>query len=43
LYYVSPDNNDRLAVNQFTVDREQGNRRPDVVVICQRLPLPSSN
>jgi len=34
----SPDNNDWLAVNQFTVI-ENKNRRPDVVVFINGLPL----
>lgn len=34
-----PDNNDLLAVNQFTVVEGQHNRRPDVVVFVNGLPL----
>ena len=33
------DNNDWLAVNQFTVIEDQKNRRPDVVVFVNGLPL----
>jgi len=34
-----PENNDWLAVNQFTVVEGQHNRRPDVVVFVNGLPL----
>ncbi|MFZ6182024.1 type I restriction endonuclease subunit R [Nannocystis pusilla] len=34
-----PDENDWLAVNQFTVIEGQHNRRPDVVVFVNGLPL----
>ena len=34
-----PDNNDWLAVNQFTVCEGQHNRRPDVVLFVNGLPL----
>jgi len=34
-----PDNNDWLAVNQFTVIEGKINRRPDVVVFVNGLPL----
>ncbi len=34
-----PDNNDWLAVNQFTVSDRQHTRRPDVVVFVNGLPL----
>jgi len=34
-----PENNDWLAVNQFTVIEERRNRRPDVVVFVNGLPL----
>jgi type I restriction enzyme R subunit len=37
--YENPDNNDWLAVNQFTVIEGQHNRRPDVVVFVNGLPL----
>ena len=33
------DNNDWLAVNQFTVVENQFNRRPDVVIFVNGLPL----
>ncbi len=35
----TPDNNDWLAVNQFTVSDGQHTRRPDVVVFVNGLPL----
>jgi type I restriction enzyme R subunit len=34
-----PDNNDWLAVNQFTVSEGQHTRRPDVVLFLNGLPL----
>jgi type I restriction enzyme R subunit len=34
-----PENNDWLAVNQFTVSEGQHNRRPDVVLFVNGLPL----
>jgi len=37
--FDSPDANDWLAVNQFTVIEGQRNRRPDVVVFVNGLPL----
>jgi len=37
--YEDPDNNDWLAVNQFTVIEGQHNRRPDVVVFVNGIPL----
>lgn len=37
--FDNPDNNDWLAVNQFTVVEGQNNRRPDVVVFVNGLPL----
>ena len=33
------ENNDWLAVNQFTVNEDRRNRRPDVVVFVNGLPL----
>jgi len=35
----NPDNNDWLVVNQFTVTENRRNRRPDVVVFINGLPL----
>ena len=35
----NPDNNDWLAVNQFTVIENSRNRRPDIVVFINGLPL----
>jgi type I restriction enzyme R subunit len=37
--FETPENNDWLAVNQFTVAEGQHTRRPDVVVFVNGLPL----
>ncbi|MBI5327855.1 MAG: type I restriction endonuclease subunit R [Deltaproteobacteria bacterium] len=37
--FEKPDNNDWLTVNQFTVVEGQSNRRPDIVVFLNGLPL----
>ncbi len=37
--FETPDNNDWLAVNQFTVSEGQHTRRPDVVLFINGLPL----
>jgi len=37
--FADPDNNDWLAVNQFTVVEDRRNRRPDVVLFINGLPL----
>ncbi len=37
--FDQPDNNDWLAVNQYTVVEGQFNRRPDVVLFVNGLPL----
>ena len=37
--FKEPDNNDWLAVNQFTVTENKHNRRPDVVLFVNGLPL----
>lgn len=39
LDFDNPDNNDWLAVNQFTVVENKNNRRPDVVLFVNGLPL----
>ena len=39
LDYDNPENNECLAVNQFTVIEDQHERRPDVVVFVNGLPL----
>ena len=39
LDFETPDNNDWLAVNQFTVAEGQHTRRPDVVLFVNGLPL----
>src|SRR5207244_1424319 len=37
--FDNPEANDWLAVNQFTVIEDQNNRRPDIVVFVNGLPL----
>jgi type I restriction enzyme, R subunit len=37
--FDDPDNNDWYAVNQFTIIEGQNNRRPDIVVFVNGLPL----
>ncbi|MGH9795168.1 MAG: type I restriction endonuclease subunit R [Candidatus Acidiferrales bacterium] len=37
--FDKPDNNDWLAVNQFTIIENRINRRPDIVVFINGLPL----
>jgi len=37
--FETPENNDWLAVNQFTVTEDQHNRRPDIVLFLNGLPL----
>ena len=37
--FDNPDNNDWLAANQFTVEHGQKNRRPDVVVFLNGMPV----
>ena len=39
LDFDHPDNNEWLAVNQFTVVENKHNRRPDVVIFVNGLPL----
>ncbi len=39
LDYDDPENNDWLAVNQFTVVENKFNRRPDMVIFVNGLPL----
>lgn len=39
LDFEVPDNNDWLAVNQFTVSEGQHTRRPDVILFVNGLPL----
>lgn len=39
LDFNQPDNNDWLAVNQFTVIEGKHNRRPDIVVFINGLPI----
>lgn len=37
--YENPENNDWVAVNQFTIVQEQHTRRPDVILFINGLPL----
>jgi type I restriction enzyme R subunit len=37
--FVDPDTNDWLAVNQYTVIESKANRRPDVVIFVNGMPL----
>jgi len=37
--FENPENNDFLAVNQFTVIENNNNRRPDIVLFINGLPL----
>ncbi|MGF1758954.1 type I restriction endonuclease subunit R [Photobacterium sagamiensis] len=37
--FTTPDNNEFLVVNQFTITGNKGNRRPDVVVFINGLPI----
>ena len=37
--YDEPQNNDWLAVNQFTVIEDKNNRRPDIVLFVNGVPL----
>lgn len=39
LDYTNPDNNEFLAVNQFTVAENNNERRPDIVLFVNGLPL----
>nr|BAL57131.1 type I restriction enzyme, R subunit [uncultured prokaryote] len=39
LDFDAPDNNDWLAVNQFTVTENRNTRRPDIVLFVNGLPL----
>ena len=37
--FENPDNNDWLAVNQFSVTGENNTRRPDIVLFCNGIPV----
>ncbi len=39
LDFDEPENNDWLAINQFTVVEDKNNRRPDIVISVNGLPL----
>jgi hypothetical protein len=36
---INPHNNEFLAVNQFTVLENNNNRRPDIILFINGLPL----
>jgi type I restriction enzyme R subunit len=37
--FTTPENNDWVAANQFTIEENRRNRRPDVIVFVNGLPL----
>ena len=37
--FENPENNDFLVVNQFTIKGTKGNRRPDIIVFINGLPI----
>ncbi|HWQ43581.1 MAG TPA: type I restriction endonuclease subunit R [Desulfosporosinus sp.] len=37
--FVHPENNDFLAVNQFTIIENHNNRRPDVIIFLNGIPI----
>ncbi len=37
--FTEPEENEFLAVNQFTIIEDGNNRRPDIILIINRLPL----
>ena len=37
--FLNPTNNEFLVVNQFTIQGSKGNRRPDIVVFINGLPI----
>ncbi|GEM76161.1 type I restriction endonuclease subunit R [Vibrio sagamiensis] len=37
--FTNPNNNEFLVVNQFTITGKKGNRRPDIVVFINGLPI----
>ncbi|MDI9577549.1 MAG: type I restriction endonuclease subunit R [Thermoproteota archaeon] len=37
--FDNPDNNEFLAINQFTIIEEHNNRRPDIILFVNGLPL----
>lgn len=39
LDFVNPENNEFLAINQFTITQDQNERRPDVILFVNGLPL----
>ena len=39
--FQNPENNSCLAINQYTVQERNQNKRPDVILFINGLPLPS--
>jgi len=37
--FTSPENNDWVAANQFTIEENRRNRRPDIIVFVNGIPL----
>jgi len=37
--FSNPENNEFLAVNQFTIIEDNNNRRPDIIIFINGLPL----
>ena len=37
--FQNPENNDFLAINQFTIIENDNNRRPDIILFVNGLPL----
>ena len=37
--FQNPENNDFLAINQFTIIENDNNRRPDIILFINGLPL----
>ncbi len=37
--YQNPDNNEFIAVNQFTIIENRNNKRPDIIIFVNGLPL----
>ena len=39
LDFDNPENNEFLAINQFTITQDQNERRPDIILFVNGLPL----
>ena len=37
--FINPENNEFLAINQFTIKQDQNERRPDIILFVNGLPL----